>query len=67
MTTQISTIEFNPELTNLAYEMGLNVPKTCKNALKDAIRRLQDSNSGFATVNVISKNDINHRLFIIKG
>lgn len=37
MTTQISIIELNPELTNLAYEMGLNVAKTCENALKEAI------------------------------
>lgn len=45
MTTKINTtIELNPELTNLAYEMGLNVSKTCENALKEAIRRLQGSN-----------------------
>ena len=43
MTTQISTIELNPELANLAYEMGLNVSKTCENALKEAIRRLRSS------------------------
>ena len=30
MITQISsTIELNPELTNLAYEMGLNPSKIC--------------------------------------
>ena len=41
VTTQISTIELNPELVNMAYEMGLNVSKTCENALKEAIKRLQ--------------------------
>ncbi len=41
MTTQISTIELNPELVNMAYEMGLNIQKTCENSLKEAIRRLQ--------------------------
>jgi len=39
VTTEISTtIELNPELANLAYEMGLNVTKTCENALKEAAR-----------------------------
>ena len=43
--TQISsTIELNPELANLAYEMGLNASKICENALKLAISRLQGSN-----------------------
>jgi len=42
MITQISpTIELNPELTNLAYELGLNPSKICENALNLAIRRLQ--------------------------
>jgi post-segregation antitoxin (ccd killing protein) len=50
VTAQISTIELNPELTNLAYEMGLNISKTCENALEDAIRRLQNSNSDYASV-----------------
>ena len=45
MTTEISsTIELNPELANLAYEMGLNASKICENALKQAIRRLQGLN-----------------------
>ena len=44
MTTQISTIELNPELVNMAYEMGLNIQKTCENGLKEAIRRLQGLN-----------------------
>ena len=39
-----TTIELNPELANLAYEMGLNISKTCENALKEAIWRLQGSN-----------------------
>jgi len=34
----------SPEWANLAYEMGLNVSKTCENALKEAIRRLQGAN-----------------------
>jgi hypothetical protein len=43
--TQISsTIELNAELTNLAYEMGLNPSKICENALKLAIRRFQGLN-----------------------
>ncbi len=47
MTTQVnSTIELNPELANLAYEMGLNAPKICENALKLAVRRLQGLNPG---------------------
>jgi hypothetical protein len=36
-----STIELNPELASLAYEMGLNPSKICENALKIAINRLQ--------------------------
>ena len=41
MPTQISTIELSSELVNMAYEVSLNVSETCKNALKEAIRRLQ--------------------------
>ena len=50
MTTQLNTIELNPELANLAYEMGLNVSKTCEIALKEAIRKLKGSNSDFTSV-----------------
>lgn len=50
MTTQISTMELNPELANLAHEMGLNVSKTRENALREAIRILQGSNSDHASV-----------------
>ena len=50
VTTQISAIELNPELANLAYEMGLNVSKTCENALKEAIRPLKGSDLDFASV-----------------
>ena len=50
MTTQISTIEQNPELVNLAYELGSNFLRTCENALKEAIRRLQGSNLDYASV-----------------
>lgn len=50
MITQISAIELSPELVNVAYEMGLNVPKTCENALKEAIRRLKGLN--FANISV---------------
>ena len=39
-----TTIELNPELTNLAAEIGLNVQKICENALKQAIGRLQGLN-----------------------
>lgn len=50
MTTQISTIELNPELVNMAFEMGLNVQKTCENGLKEAIKRRQGLNSDFPSV-----------------
>ena len=45
VTTQINAIELNPELVNMAYEMGLNIQKTCENSLKEAIRRLQGFNA----------------------
>ncbi len=42
MLTQVSpTVEFSPELMNLALEIGLNPSKICENALKLAINRLQ--------------------------
>jgi hypothetical protein len=41
VTTQINAIEISPELVRIAYEMGLNVSKTCENALKEAIRPMQ--------------------------
>lgn len=44
------TIILNTELANLAYEMGLNIKKTCENALKEAIRRLQGSELQFDCV-----------------
>jgi hypothetical protein len=45
MITQVNTtIELNPELANLAYEMGLNALKICENALKSAISCLQGVN-----------------------
>ena len=45
MAAQVSsTIELNPELANLAYEVGLNASKVCENALKLAISRLQGMN-----------------------
>ncbi len=45
MITQVSTtIELDPQLANLAYEMGLNASKICENALKQAIYRLQGLN-----------------------
>ena len=50
MTTQISTIELNPELVNMAYEVGLNVTKTCEIVLKESIKRLQGLNSDFTSV-----------------
>ena len=34
VTTQISSIELNSELVNVAYVMGLNVSKTCEIAFK---------------------------------
>jgi post-segregation antitoxin (ccd killing protein) len=51
VTTEMSTtIELNPELANLAYEMGLNISKTCENALKEAIRRLKGTDLQFDCV-----------------
>ena len=42
MTAKTSTtIYLNAELINLAKDSGLNISKTCKNALKLAISRLQ--------------------------
>jgi hypothetical protein len=40
-----TTIELNSELTNLAFEIGLNPSKICENALKTAISRLQGVNT----------------------
>ncbi len=54
MTTQINAIELNPELVNMAYEMGLNIQKTCENSLKEAIRRLQ----GFIPENTSFRNAV---------
>ena len=39
------TIYLNSELANLAREMGLNISKTCENALKQAINRLYGINN----------------------
>ena len=51
MIAQVSTtIELNPELTNLAAEIGLNVQKICENALKLAINRLQGLNQNIRMV-----------------
>ena len=44
ITAVSSTIELNPELASLAYELGLNSSKICENALKLAISRLQGVN-----------------------
>jgi len=40
-----ATIYVDPEVIKKAKEMGLNISKTCENALKEAIRRLEGSNS----------------------
>ena len=40
----ISTIYINQELLKKAKDIGLNISKTCENALKNAIRRLEASN-----------------------
>jgi exonuclease VII small subunit len=50
VTTQINALELNLELVNMAYEMGLNIQKTCENALKEAVRRLKGSDLDFASV-----------------
>lgn len=61
MTTQINMIELNPELVNMAYEMGLNIQKTCENSLKEAIRRLQ----GFIPENTSVRNAENKTSSVI--
>ena len=38
------TVYLNAELASLAREMGLTLSKTCENALKQAINRLQGFN-----------------------
>ena len=38
------TVYLDAELSNLAHEMGLNISKTCENALKMEINRLKNSN-----------------------
>jgi post-segregation antitoxin (ccd killing protein) len=40
-----TTVYLNPELLNLAKEMGLNISKTCENTLKTAINKLQGNNT----------------------
>jgi post-segregation antitoxin (ccd killing protein) len=40
-----TTVYLNPELLNLAKEMGLNISKTCENALKTAINKLQGNST----------------------
>jgi post-segregation antitoxin (ccd killing protein) len=46
MTAKTSTtIYLNAELINLAKDSGLNISKTCENALKLAINRLQGTNT----------------------
>ena len=46
MTAKTSTtIYLNAELINLAKDSGLNISKTCENALKMAISRLQGINA----------------------
>jgi hypothetical protein len=52
VTTQINAIELNPELVNMAYEMGLNVSKTCEifNPENTSVR-----NAGFAITTIQQK------------
>ena len=46
MTTKTnSTLYLDTQVIDLAHEMGLNISKTCENALKQAINRLQGTNS----------------------
>jgi len=39
-----ATIYMDEDVIRKAKEIGLNISKTCKNALKEAIRRLKGSN-----------------------
>jgi post-segregation antitoxin (ccd killing protein) len=41
---KMTTIRIKPELIRKAHDMGLNVSKVSENALKEAIRRLEDIN-----------------------
>jgi hypothetical protein len=51
MVAEINTIiEINPELANLACEIGLNPSKICENAIKLAISRLQGINTNKSLV-----------------
>ena len=53
MTTKSNvTIYVNSELTILAREMGLNISKTCENALKQAINRLKGTDYDYNGENV---------------
>ena len=46
MTAKInSTLYLDSETIDLAHELGLNISKTCENALKLAINRLQGTNT----------------------
>jgi len=38
-------LTIDEEVVRKAKELGLNLSKTCENALKEAIRRLEGSNS----------------------
>ncbi len=55
-----TTIYLNPELTKLARELGLNISKTCENALKQAINRLQGicNDSAVEQQRLSLKNDV---------
>jgi post-segregation antitoxin (ccd killing protein) len=50
------TVYLNAELANLAREMGLNISKTCENALKQAITRLQGINVAYDSAQQFSAN-----------
>ena len=41
---RMTSIRIDGEIIDKAKELGLNISKTCENALKEAIRRLEGSN-----------------------
>ena len=40
----MTSIRIDGKIIDKAKELGLNISKTCENALKEAIRRLEGSN-----------------------
>ena len=58
-----TNITVDPDVLRKAHELGLNVSKVCENALKDAIRRLEqptiqtETNGGYIDARSVSFED----------